>query len=317
MSDNQAAQTSLLPPGAFDTHVHVFDPNLGPYHPSRAYTPADAPLSDLLGFLTSLTTSRKSTNIVLVQPSPYRTDNKVLLAALGQLQLDASVIARGIAVVDLDSVSESALGDMHAAGIRGLRLNLQSDGRDVDMELLYKNMHKAANLIQSLPGWKLQIFCRGSMWERLYSIIVDLPVQVIADHIGGLLGSSKLQEAATPADALHQPGFRQLLDLARLGRVVIKVSALYRSSDETATTYADMAPIISKLAQEAPDSLIWASDWPHTGEGANRVGGKNLEKIEEFRKIDDAAILTKLREWVGDEQVWHKMMVVNPKRVFY
>lgn len=77
-----------------------------------------------------------------------------------------------------------------------------------------------------------------------------------------------------------------------------------------------MAPIVSKLAQEVPDNLIWASDWPHTGEGAHRVGGKNLEKIEEFRKIDDVRVLSNMREWVGDEDVWHKMMVANATRLF-
>lgn len=77
-----------------------------------------------------------------------------------------------------------------------------------------------------------------------------------------------------------------------------------------------MAPIISKLAQEVSNSLIWASDWPHTGEGAQRTGGKNLEKIEEFRKINDARVLSNMREWVGEEDVWHKMMVVNPTRLF-
>ncbi|KAF7527323.1 hypothetical protein G7054_g10523 [Neopestalotiopsis clavispora] len=311
-----STERSLLPPGAFDTHVHVFDPTLGPYHPLRAYTPANAPLHDLLDFLSSLTNAQKRPNIVLVQPSPYKTDNKVLLAALSQLQSDASVIARGIAVVDLDSITKNELKDMHDAGIRGLRLNLQADGRDVDMELLQRNMQKAADLIKNLPNWKLQIYCRGSMWEQLHSTIIGLPVQVIADHVGGFLGSSKLQDAAGTVDALSQPGFKELLSLAQSGRVIIKVSALYRSSDETGSTYADMAPIISKLAKEVPDSLIWASDWPHTGEGAQRLGGKNLEKIEEFRKIDDAAVLAKLREWVSDEQVWHKMMVANPARIF-
>lgn len=160
-------ERSLLPPGAFDTHVHVFDPTLGSYHPLRAYTPANAPLHDLLGFLSSLTNAQKPINIVLVQPSPYKTDNKVLLAALSQLQADASVIARGIAVVDLDSITKNELKVMHDAGIRGLRLNLQADGRDVDMELLQCNMRKAADLIKDLPNWKLQIYCRGSMWERM------------------------------------------------------------------------------------------------------------------------------------------------------
>ncbi|KAK6202204.1 hypothetical protein LQW54_008916 [Pestalotiopsis sp. IQ-011] len=213
-------------------------------------------------------------------------------------------------------ISDTELKYLHSARVRGLRLNLQSDGHANDIEVVKNNVQKAAELIQHLPGWMLQVFGGAAIWDKIHPTISALPVQVIADHVGGLLGSSKLPGASTPEDALSQPGFSALLDLARLGRVIIKVSALYRCPDETDAAYADVAPIISKLAQEVPDSLIRASDWPHTGEGAQRVGGKNLEKMEEFRKMDDARILSNLREWVGDEDVWHKMMVANPTRLF-
>lgn len=142
----------LLPPGAYDTHIHVFDSRLGPYHPSRAYTPAEAPLSNLLDFLSSLNKAQKPTNIVLVQPSPYKTDNRVLLAALDQLRPDPAIKARGIAVVDLETSSNAELEYLHSTGVRGLRLNLQSDGHAIEIEVVKKNMQKAANLIQHLPG---------------------------------------------------------------------------------------------------------------------------------------------------------------------
>lgn len=158
-------EPGLIPSGAFDTHVHVFDPKLGLYHPSRAYTPAEAPLFNLLEFLSSLNKAQKPTNIVLVQPSPYKADNRVLLAALDQLRADPVIKARGIAVVDLESISDTELTNLHSAGIRGLRLNLQSDGHVIDIEVVKKNMQKAADLIRDLPGWMLQIFGGAAIWE--------------------------------------------------------------------------------------------------------------------------------------------------------
>lgn len=51
-------RSCLLPPNAFDTHVHVFDPWLGPYAASRAYTPEDAPLEKLIAFNKSISQYR-------------------------------------------------------------------------------------------------------------------------------------------------------------------------------------------------------------------------------------------------------------------
>jgi 2-pyrone-4,6-dicarboxylate lactonase len=51
----------LPPPGAWDTHAHIFGPsNKFPYQPGRGYTPPDAPverfiaLLDRLGFANGL-----------------------------------------------------------------------------------------------------------------------------------------------------------------------------------------------------------------------------------------------------------------------
>jgi len=44
-----------LPPGACDTHAHVFGPaSRFPYTPDRSYTPPDAPLEKYLSMLDTL-----------------------------------------------------------------------------------------------------------------------------------------------------------------------------------------------------------------------------------------------------------------------
>lgn len=89
----------------------------------------------------------------------------MLLAALDQLRPDPAIKARGIAVVDLDTVSDTELKDLHSAGVRGLRLNLQSDGHAIDIEVVKKNMQKAADMIKHLPGWMLQLFGGAAIWD--------------------------------------------------------------------------------------------------------------------------------------------------------
>lgn len=115
---------------------------------------------------------------------------------------------------------------------------------------------------------------------------------------------------------LTQPGFESLVALAKASKVIIKVSGLYRSSTEDTTAFADIGPLIKELAAQVPDRLIWASDWPHTGEGKDRMKMQDLQRMEPFRKIDNLNIIANLRGWLGTEENWLKMMVHNPRREF-
>ncbi|KAL4957637.1 hypothetical protein BDW69DRAFT_180423 [Aspergillus filifer] len=181
----------LLPPGSFDTHVHVFDPTIAPYVPDRAYTPEDAPLSNLLAFNASLSHQDPENTLVLIQPSPYKTDNTVLLKCLAELHRQ-NKRAYGIGVVDIHSITDAELESMHKLGVRGIRLNFQADGGNVDVARLGMVLHQAAERIRDLPGWMIQLFVPGWVWDELIESILTLPVTIVADHMGGMLGSSKL-----------------------------------------------------------------------------------------------------------------------------
>ena len=104
----------------------------------------------------------------------------------------------------------------------------------------------------------------------LYDCIRTLPVPVIADHLAGTMGASKLppQLQETP---LSQPGFNSLLSLASQSRVLVKVSGLYRVSSLNPSLFSDTKPVIQALAHHIPNQLIWGNDWPHTGDGSNRL----------------------------------------------
>ncbi len=58
--------------------------------------------------------------VVLIQPSVYGTNDACLLDALKQW----GERARGVAVLD-ETFGRAQLGDMHGAGIRGVRVNLE------------------------------------------------------------------------------------------------------------------------------------------------------------------------------------------------
>ena len=67
------------PPGACDTHAHVFGPGSRfPYAATRSYTPPDAPLGKYLHMLDTLGFSRGG----LVQGSAHGRDNSAMRDAL-------------------------------------------------------------------------------------------------------------------------------------------------------------------------------------------------------------------------------------------
>jgi predicted TIM-barrel fold metal-dependent hydrolase len=117
-----------------------------------------------------------------------------------------------------------------------------------------------------------------------------------------------------PAEAIQQPGFKALLNLAVDQHVFIKISGFYRASDDHVSAYADLESVVRKFAEQVPDQLLWASDWPHTGNPKDRKG-RGIDATEPFKKIDDVAILGNIQKWVG-EVVWQKIMVENPSKMF-
>lgn len=162
---NTSFSRSRLPSGAWDTHVHVFDSTIGPFSPDSAYTPAQAPLDRLLEFGRSISEHDSPVNLLLVQPSPYGTDNSVLLSVLKTLQGSDNVMARGIAVVDVATVTDEELWELHNAGVRGIRLNKMASGRDMNVDSVTDDIRLAADRIKDLPGWKLQLYVAGRLWD--------------------------------------------------------------------------------------------------------------------------------------------------------
>lgn len=79
---------------------------------------------------------------------------------------DQNIDAFGIVVLDLDNVTDAELATMHTIGVRGIRLNLQADGKEVNIDKLVFALQKTADRICHLPGWIIQLFVPGWSWDR-------------------------------------------------------------------------------------------------------------------------------------------------------
>lgn len=282
-----------VPAGACDCHVHVFGraPEY-PYVEQRGYTPPPASADQLLQLQNTLSLSR----VVIIQPSVYGSDNSCTLDGMRRLGPER---ARGVAVIDAKTTA-AQLKEMHAAGIRGVRVNLETGGVS-DPAISRRNLDAALKRVASL-GWHVQVYTRLSVVEAVHDDVMKSDVPVVFDHFGG----------AQAAGGVDQPGFAALLDLVRAGKAYVKVSGHYRSSTK-APAFDDVAPLARALIAANPDRIVWGTDWPHPH---HADPGKELEEFTPSFDIDDGLALAQLQRWAPTAATRRKILVDNPARLY-
>jgi predicted TIM-barrel fold metal-dependent hydrolase len=292
---SRAAVDFEIPRGACDCHVHVFgDPAKFPFAEKRIYTPPQASVEQLLELQRDLHLDR----VVVVQPSVYGADNACTIDAVRQM----GARARGVAVID-KATSRKALEEMAAAGIRGVRLNLETNsaGRfdPADAKVL---LDATAEQIRGL-GWHVQIYTRTSVVTALKDHLAGMSFPVVIDHFG----------RGNPAQGPSQLDFAALLDLVRSGAVYVKISGAYRISEKV-PDFAEVTPLAQALVAANPDRIVWGTDWPHPNSDYGR--GKPLTEISPPFPIDDGLLLNQLPKWVPDAALRKKILVDNPARLY-
>ena len=273
----------LPPPGAWDSHFHIFGPSdTFPYQPGRAYTPPDAPVERLIGLLDRL----GFTNGLVVQGNAHVYDNRVVLDALERFPQRL----RGVAITDTRIKSE-VLRDWHQRGMRGLRFHLFPPGvrRGVGLDVFEVFRKTMADL-----GWVAQFFCDHRLLApsaaAFKAISRDMPV--IVDHLG-----------MVPAErGVNDENFQALLKLVGEGHAYVKVSAVYRLSAQY-PDYADARVLHDALVRANPNMLMWGTDWPHPSIAANAMP-------------DDGHLLDLFYEWTPDEKTRRQILVDTPARLF-
>ena len=236
-----------LPDAGCDCHVHVFGPfDRFPLAARRAYTPGPASIEDLTALLRRLGLKR----VVIVQASPQGADNRCLVDALQQLNAGGEIQARGVAVID-ESISPNDLHNLHSAGVRGVRVNLESAGQH-DPEVARRAMRVAAERVAPM-GWHVQTYTTLQVIAAMAPTLADLPTPVVIDHFG----------RSTAAHGVDQPGFDRLLDLVAAGQAWVKLSAAHRISE--LDDCQDARAIARALINASPARMLWGTDWPHPG----------------------------------------------------
>ena len=284
-----------LPQWGCDCHVHVFGPfDRFPLSADRAYTPGPASIEDLTSLLHRLGLRR----VVIVQASPQGTDNACLVDALHRLNARHDIQARGVAVID-GSTPPSELQALHAAGVRGVRVNLESAGLH-DPEVARRAMRDAADRVAPW-GWHVQTYTTLQVISSIAPALAELPVPVVIDHFG----------RSTASKGADQPGFDSLLKLVSTGRAWVKLSAVHRISD--IDDGQDARAIARALIDANPARMLWGTDWPHPGAWPGQP--RNPAVLERFHPIDDDRALQRISEWTTEAE-WIAMLQDNPALLY-
>lgn len=269
--------TFVVPRGAWDTHVHAIGARERfPLLPERSYTPPQVPIENYVALMDRLGIARA----VLVQPSIYGLDNSAMCDALTRYPQRF----RGVAVV-APSIGDAELGELHRAGVRGIRANLLNSGG-----ISFADARQLAVRIAAL-GWHLQLQLDVSTFDD-FAALHTLPVKVVIDHMGFM-----------PAiKGVADPGFRRLLRLLGEGHCWVKLSAPYNLSKGSVAPYEQVGPLAQALVAANPDQVLWASDWPHTGLYAAMP--------------NDGDLLNLLGEWTGSAAITNRVLAENPLSLY-
>ena len=303
-------KSSHLPRGAWDSHVHVVDEvsidvltvmssikhlpqEAFPFAQDHAFRPKRATLEDLLKFEEQL----GADHVCLVAMSVYGNDNDLLLQSLRRLKGKG----RAVVSIDLETTSDRDLDQMHALGVRGIRVNLKSTLQNKSKEEIVTTLRSCVQRIHRLK-WAIQLHIGLADIQKIAAEVPNLGVPVVIDHL------------ATPDKNLAprlQPGYTELINLLSKKQVWVKLSAIYRFSG-----LPELEAYVREILRVAPTQVVWASDWPHTG-GIGANPGGDRKALQEYRRFDVPAFIAQCKEWCGaDEALIQKIFVDNPRRLW-
>ncbi len=261
-----AAPRLQAPPGACDTHMHIYDARYA-FAPAALIKPPPAPLAAYREMQKQLGLAR----VVVVQPSGYGFDNSCTLDAVAALGASARCV-----VVPRPDVRVVELKRLHAAGARSVRYFMLPSG-----VLPWDTLEAMAARIAPL-GWNLNLQLDGRDLAQHEAMLSRLPCTLVIDHNGKFL---------EPVGADH-PGFRTLLKLLDGGRCYVKLSAPYETSKLGPPHYADVGVLAKALVKANPERCLWASNWPHPNQSPRPSSAAMLDLLLEW--ADDQATRHKI-----------------------
>ncbi|HXG53646.1 MAG TPA: amidohydrolase family protein [candidate division Zixibacteria bacterium] len=275
------------PPGACDTHFHIFGPpEEFPFAATREYTPPAAPLEHYRLMASVIGVERG----VVVQPSVHGLDVRVTLDAIAK----SEGRFLGVARID-DQTANDELKRLKDAGIRGVRFNLLDRPRgNVELDVFERAVEKAAAI-----GWSVDLHIDPRNLLAHERRIRALPGPVVIDHM------ARIDPGAGPS----QPAFQLLLDLLKDSRFWVKVTGAdklcrTRVHDYFGLPFIDVIPYARAVIAAAPDRVLWGTDWPHSN---HFTPGKTP---------NDGDLVDLLAEFAPDEPTRNRILVENPARLY-
>lgn len=234
-------------------------------------------------------------NFCPVSVSVYGNDNRSIADAMRHFGANC----RAVVTIDPENVTEEELDEMHAFGVRGVRVNLKSKGENPEQHALEETLTRIADRIRSRQ-WFIQIYLGLNQVQLIAELIPKLGVRVVLDHMAS-------PDPKSPAAS--QAGYTELMELLRNGMIYVKISGTYRFAE-----LPDLDTFARQLIEIGPENVVWASDWPHTGGPVAVIDGKTLSS---YRQIDTGAFIGEGFEWCKhDDQMIQNLFVNNPRALW-
>jgi 2-pyrone-4,6-dicarboxylate lactonase len=268
-----------VPAGSVDTHTHIFGPVATyPFSPTRPYTPPDAPLEMFRSLHETIGVERA----VIVNATVHGFDNRVVTDAIAQ----SGGRYKGVANIN-NSMTDDQLAALGKAGISACRFAfLKRLGGVGDMSVFRTLVDRVAAI-----GWHVDIYLEAGTIREFVPILKALPVTYVVDHMGTI----------SAAKGLDDPEFKALLDLqASDDKCWIKITGLERAS-AAGPPFHDSVPFAQRLIENAPDRVIWGTDWPHP----------NVKIMP-----NDGDLVDLIPLYAPDAAIQNKLLVTNPERLF-
>ncbi|BEI98444.1 hypothetical protein CcaverHIS631_0307430 [Cutaneotrichosporon cavernicola] len=293
-----------LPRGSWDTHFHIFPPS-APLAPNAPFTPPRIPLSEDERFHSQLGTP----NRVLAHSFALAD-----LSSLEQWVGGSGAGERRALVLLTDDMGADEIVHRQREGVRGIRAVTKAEdakGKAREIKSMMERLQEAG------VRWTVAVqeAATPGVWDHLLAIVDTMPDQILMiDHLGFLPGPWNQNPPLIPTaeECCKLPHVDAVLALLSRKNTYIKLSAPYRLTSR----YEALEGLVKAVAKAAPERIVWASDWPFVPTPAEIKASKERGDTEvTFQPEDMPKWITLLREWLG-EDLFNKMMVANPAKIY-
>ena len=234
----------LAPPGACDTHLHIYGPfDRYPLVAERNYDPdPHSTLDDYLRVQRALGLERA----VIVTGSGNGSNNRITLDALQRMKGSF----KGLALLD-PAITDIELSKLKEVGFTGFRIKANGRG-GLSFEDTERMIARTAGF-----GWHIE-FMSQSMAEVIGAVpfLNSLKVPYVFDHTAH----------AEPHQNKNDREFGELLAILKNEEHAwINLYSFYQLSNAGPPDYSDMLAVVGAIVEARPDHVVWGSNWPHGG----------------------------------------------------